>query len=132
MVKELNKVIAKHYKGETHRNCIVQYKEDYIESAHKKCAPFITALVNAVRALPEGKEKRAVMSAAIELSRATEKHIANLEIEMSSLEYHISKLFERNCILEEETKRCHAKIDITDSISLSMAGILKNKLEHAN
>ena len=132
MANELNKVIAKHYKGKTHRSCIARYKEDYIQAAHDKCAPYITALVNAVRALHEGKEKRSVMSAAIGFSRATEAHIANLELEMSNLEYQISMLFERNRMLEWEIKRCHAKIDITDSITLSMAGILKNKLEHAN
>ena len=110
----------------------VKDEPDYIQSAHNKCAPYITALVDAVRALPESKEKRAVMSAAIEFSRATEAHIANLELEMTNIEYDMSKMYMRNKILEEETKRCHAKIDITDSISLSMAGILKNKLEHVN
>ena len=110
----------------------VKDEPDYIQAAHNKCAPYITALVDAVRALPESKEKRAVVSAAIEFSRATEAHIANLEFEMTNIEYDMSQMYMRNKILEEETKRCHAKIDITDSISLSMAGILKNKLEHAN
>ena len=110
----------------------VKDEPDYIQAAHNKCAPYITALVDAVRALPESKEKRSVMSAAIEFSRATEAHIANLELEMTNIEYDMSQMYMRNNVLEEETKRCHAKIDITDSISLSMVGILKNKLEHAN
>jgi hypothetical protein len=115
------KVMAKHYRTEINH-------PDYIQMARKRCDPYVNAIVEAVRAIPDIPEKKGLMSAVIEFSRATEKHIANLEFEMTSVEYEMSKLWERNTVLEEETKRCHAKIDITDDISLSMAKLLENKL----
>lgn len=114
-------VVARHYRTEID-------EPDYIQMAHKKCAPFVTSMVEAIRAIPDIPEKKCLMLAAIEFSRATEKHIANLEFEMTSVEYEMSKLWERNTVLEEETKRCHAKIDITDDITLSMTKILERKL----
>ena len=126
MDRELGKVISKHYKGQSWRKYIE--RPDYIEMAHKKCAPYISQMVEAIRKIPDIPEKKGLMSSAIEFSRATERHIANLEFEMTSLEYFISKLFERNRILEEEVKRCHAKIDITDDVTLSMIKILERKL----
>lgn len=115
------KFIGKHY-----RTMIDEL--DYVQMAHDKCAPFISSLVDAVRAIPDIKEKKRLMGAVIEFSRATEIHIANLEFEMANMEFIMSKIFERNYVLEEETKRCHAKIDITDDISLSMAKLLEKKL----
>ena len=115
------KFIGKHYRTEVD-------DFDYIQSAKNRCAPFVTSLVDAVRAIPDIPQKKGLMGAAIEFSRATEKHIAALEIEMTQVEYELSKLYARNKILEEEVRRCHAKIDITDDISLSMSNILLKKL----
>lgn len=115
------KVVERHYRTEID-------EPDYIQMAHKKCAPFVTSIVEAIRAIPDIPEKKGLMLAAIEFSRATEQHIANLEFEMTAIEYELSRMYARNKILEEEIKRCHAKIDITDDITLSMANILERKL----
>lgn len=127
MANELNKTLSRHYRNPYERT--FSNDTDYLEQAKRKCAPFVTAMVEAVRKVPDIPEKKGLMSAVIEFSRATEKHIANLELEMSALEYFISQLFERNVLLEQEVKRCHAKIDTADDISLSMVAILKRKLE---
>ena len=102
---------------------------DYIKMAHAKCAPMVTAMVDAARAIPDIPEKKGLIGAILEFSRATEAHIANLEFEMTNVEFEMSKLYMRNLVLEEEVKRCHAKIDLNDDINISMVKILEMKLK---